>query len=60
MKRLVAVLGMLLVLPAFAEVRPVFYEEDFVETDASADGEVAAVEVPSNMRQLHPQFHGIS
>lgn len=44
MKRLVAVLGMLLVLPAFAEVRPVFYEEDFVETDASADGEVAAVE----------------
>ena len=44
MKRLVAVLGMLLVLPAFAEVRPVFYEEDFVETDASADGEVAPVE----------------
>lgn len=44
MKRLVAVLGMLLVLPAFAEVRPVFYEEDFVETDASADDEVAAVE----------------
>ena len=34
MKRFVAVLGAVLALPAFAEVMPVFYEEEIVEVEA--------------------------
>ncbi|MFQ6778272.1 MAG: hypothetical protein ACLRFI_03175, partial [Alphaproteobacteria bacterium] len=39
MKRLVVVLSSLLVLPAFAEVAPVYYDEEieFIDTDAEAD-----------------------
>ncbi len=42
MKRLVVVLSSLLVLPAFAEVAPVYYDEEieFIDTDAEADDDV--------------------
>ncbi len=39
MKRFVAVLGAVLALPAFAEVMPVFYEEEIVEVEAPETAE---------------------
>ena len=44
MKRFIIVLGTVLALPAFAEVMPVFYEEDVIELDMAEDAENVAEE----------------
>ena len=44
MKRIIVVLSGLLVLPAFAEVAPVYYDDVVEYTDEMLDEEDAAVE----------------
>ncbi len=51
MKRFITVLSSLLVLPAFAEVAPVYYEENVEYTDDMLGGEEIAAEEAQNVVQ---------